>query len=156
MMTELYQRVKARLGNSGINTERLLIVFWQVALLVVLIALWEMATGNAKLNAFLFGSPSAILEHFIKMALDGTLLVDALTTSGETLLGFGLGNLIGTVIGLALWYSRFISKIVQPYIVAIGSIPIVALAPIAIIWFGTGLASKVAMSTFSVVVVALD
>jgi len=155
MMTELYQRVKTRLGNSGINTERLLIVFWQVALLVVLIALWEMATGNAKLNAFLFGSPSAILEHFIKMAMDGTLLVDALTTSGETLLGFGLGNLIGTVIGLALWYSRFISKIVQPYIVAIGSIPIVALAPIAIIWFGTGLASKVAMSTFSVVVVAL-
>ena len=54
-----------------------------------------------------------------------------------------------------MWYSRFISKIVQPYIVAIGSIPIVALAPIAIIWFGTGLASKVAMSTFSVVVVAL-
>jgi NitT/TauT family transport system permease protein len=155
MMTELYQRVKNRLGNSGINTERLLIVFWQVALLAFLITAWEMATGNAKLNAFLFGSPSAILEHFIKMAMDGTLLVDALTTSGETLLGFGLGNLIGTVIGLALWYSRFISKIVQPYIVAIGSIPIVALAPIAIIWFGTGLASKVAMSTFSVVVVAL-
>jgi len=45
--------------------------------------------------------------------------------------------------------------VVQPFIVAIGSIPIVALAPIVIIWFGTGLSSKVAMSTLSVVVVAL-
>ena len=113
-MADSYQRLKNRMKNSGINTDRLLIVFWQVALLALLITAWEMATGKAKLNAFLFGSPSAILDHFIKMAMDGSLLVDTLTTGGETLLGFGLGNLIGTVIGLALWYSRFISKIVQP------------------------------------------
>jgi NitT/TauT family transport system permease protein len=56
---------------------------------------------------------------------------------------------------LSLWYSRFVSKVMQPFIVAMGSIPIVALAPIVIIWFGTGLSSKLAMSTLSVVVVAL-
>ena len=58
-------------------------------------------------------------------------------------------------IGLSLWYSRFVSRLVQPFIMALGSIPIVALAPIAIIWFGTGFASKVAMATLSVVVVSL-
>jgi NitT/TauT family transport system permease protein len=73
----------------------------------------------------------------------------------ETLLGFVIGNVLGTLIGLALWYSRFVSQVVQPFIVALGSIPIIALAPICIIWFGTGLASKVAMATLSVVVVAL-
>jgi NitT/TauT family transport system permease protein len=88
-------------------------------------------------------------------AQDGSLVHDTLVTGSETLLGFLLGNLIGTVLGLALWYSRFVSRVVQPFIVAVGSIPIVALAPIMIIWFGTGLASKVAMSTLSVVVVAL-
>lgn len=127
----------------------------QVLLLVLLISAWELATGSARLNAFLFGSPSAIWGHLVKMVQDGSLLRDAAITGGETLLGFALGNLIGTVVGLALWYSRFLSRVVQPFIVAIGSIPIVALAPIVIIWFGTGLASKVAMSTLSVVVVAL-
>jgi NitT/TauT family transport system permease protein len=127
----------------------------QITLLVTLLALWEWATGSAALNAFLFGSPSAIWGHLVKMVQDGSLLRDSLVTGGETLLGFVLGNLIGTVLGLALWYSRFVSRVVQPFIVAIGSIPIVALAPITIIWFGTGLASKVAMSTLSVVVVAL-
>uniref|UniRef100_UPI0040484551 ABC transporter permease n=1 Tax=Polynucleobacter sp. TaxID=2029855 RepID=UPI0040484551 len=135
--------------------ERLLIIFCQLSLLFLIIASWELVTSGNKLNAFLFGSPSAIWGHFIKMVQDGSLLIDSMTTGGETLLGFGMGNLIGTVIGLLLWYSRFISKILEPYIIAIGSIPIVALAPIAIIWFGTGLASKVAMSTLSVVVVAL-
>jgi NitT/TauT family transport system permease protein len=72
-----------------------------------------------------------------------------------TLPGFVIGNVLGTALGLSLWYSRFVSRVVQPFIIALGSIPIIALAPIVIIWFGTGLASKVAMSTLSVVVVAL-
>jgi NitT/TauT family transport system permease protein len=59
------------------------------------------------------------------------------------------------VLGLSLWYSRFVSRVVQPFVVALGSIPIIALAPMVIIWFGTGLISKIAMSTLSVVVVAL-
>jgi NitT/TauT family transport system permease protein len=73
----------------------------------------------------------------------------------ETVIGFLLGNALGTLLGLSLWYSQFVARVVQPFVVAIGSIPIIALAPIMIIWFGTGLASKVAMATLSVVVVAL-
>jgi NitT/TauT family transport system permease protein len=138
-----------------VERRTLLVAACQLLLLVVLVVGWEIATGRAALNAFLFGSPSAIWGHLVQMVRDGSLFRDGLVTGGETLLGFGLGNLIGTVLGLALWYSRFVSRLVQPFIVAIGSIPIVALAPIVIIWFGTGLASKVAMSTLSVVVVAL-
>jgi NitT/TauT family transport system permease protein len=86
---------------------------------------------------------------------NGSLVADTKVTALETLLGFVVGNVLGTLIGLALWYSRFVSRVVQPFIVALGSIPIIALAPICIIWFGTGLMSKVAMATLSVVVVAL-
>jgi NitT/TauT family transport system permease protein len=91
----------------------------------------------------------------VQMWKDGSLLNDTRVTGMETLLGFFIGNVMGTLLGLALWYSSFVSRVVQPFIVALGSIPIIALAPICIIWFGTGLASKVAMSTLSVVVVAL-
>ena len=141
-------RPRAKRGALGV-------LACQLGLLLLLLGLWELATGSAALNGFLFGSPSAVWGHLATMARDGSLARDTLVTGTETLLGFGLGNLIGTVLGLALWYSRFVSRVVQPFIVALGSIPVIALAPIVIIWFGTGLAAKVAMSTLSVVVVAL-
>ena len=136
----------------GDNT---LVIACQIAVLVVLLASWEFATTNSALNAFLFGSPSAIWGFLVEMWRDGSLITDTRITAYETLLGFVVGNVLGTLIGLALWYSRFVSRVVQPFIVALGSIPIIALAPLCIIWFGTGLISKVAMATLSVVVVAL-
>ncbi len=134
---------------------RLAVFACQFGLLAVLLGLWQYATSKQALNAFLFGSPAQIWDFLVKMQEDGSLVHDASVTGMETLLGFLLGNVIGTLLGLLLWYSRFVSKVMYPFIVALGSIPVVALAPLVIIWFGTGLASKLAMSTLSVVVVAL-
>ena len=131
-----------------------LIIVCQLTLVVVLLALWEWRTSSDELLKFLFGSPSAIWGFLVKMWQDGSLFRDTYVTGLETLLGFILGNCIGTVFGLGLWYSRFLSLVMQPFIIAVGSIPIIALAPIIIIWFGTGIVSKVAMATLSVVVVA--
>jgi NitT/TauT family transport system permease protein len=141
-------RFRALRGN-------VLVLACQIAVLVVLLASWQFATANSALSAFLFGSPSAIWGFLVQMWKDGSLLTDTRITALETLLGFVGGNVLGTLVGLALWYSRFVSRVVQPFVVALGSIPIIALAPICIIWFGTGLVSKVAMATLSVVVVAL-
>lgn len=127
----------------------------QIGILVVLLALWEYATPKGSPAAFMFGSPSAIWNFLVQMARDGSLFRDTWVTGLETLLGFFIGNFIGTLIGLGLWYSRFVSRVVEPFVIALGSVPIIALAPIVIIWFGTGLISKVAMSTLSVVIVAL-
>jgi NitT/TauT family transport system permease protein len=147
------QRVPAR--RLARYKETGLVLAFQLVLLAVLLGLWEYATSQSKQTAFLFGRPSAIAEFLVKMWQDGSLLRDTWVTGLETILGFLVGNVLGTVLGLSLWYSRFLSRVVQPFIVALGSIPIIALAPIVIIWFGTGLASKIAMSTLSVVIVAL-
>jgi NitT/TauT family transport system permease protein len=138
-----------RVGESA------LVLLCQLVLLAGFLTLWESATASDKQSAFLFGSPSAIADFLVKMWRDGSLVSDTAVTGIETILGFILGNIMGTLLGLSLWYSRFVSQVVQPFIVALGSIPIIALAPIMIIWFGTELASKVAMATLSVVVVAL-
>ena len=127
----------------------------QIAILVAFLAFWDHMTSRDSAAAFMFGSPTAIAGFLVQMARDGSLWRDLYVTGLETLLGFFVGNLVGTVIGLSLWYSRFVSRVVEPFVIAIGSIPIIALAPIIIIWFGTGLISKVAMSTLSVVIVAL-
>jgi NitT/TauT family transport system permease protein len=127
----------------------------QVALLAVLLGFWDHMTANNKQAAFMFGSPSAMAGFLGQMVSDGSLWQDTYVTGLETLLGFLVGNFFGTVFGLSLWYSRFVSRVVEPFVIALGSIPIIALAPIIIIWFGTGLISKVAMSTLSVVIVAM-
>jgi NitT/TauT family transport system permease protein len=127
----------------------------QVAILAAFLGFWDYMTSQNRAAAFMFGSPSAIAGFLGQMARDGSLWRDSYVTGSETLLGFFVGNLVGTVIGLSLWYSRFVSRVVEPFVIAVGSIPIIALAPIIIIWFGTGLISKVAMSTLSVVIVAL-
>jgi NitT/TauT family transport system permease protein len=132
-----------------------LVLACQIALLAAFLGFWEWAAAQDRQTAFLFGSPSAIAGFLVTMWQDGSLLRDSWVTGLETILGFVIGNVLGTALGLSLWYSRFVSRVVQPFIIALGSIPIIALAPIVIIWFGTGLASKVAMSTLSVVVVAL-
>lgn len=132
-----------------------LVLATQLAVLAVLLGFWDYMTANNKQAAFMFGSPSAIARFLGQMAGDGSLWRDSYVTGLETVLGFLVGNFFGTVIGLSLWYSRFVSRVVEPFVIALGSIPIIALAPIIIIWFGTGLISKVAMSTLSVVIVAL-
>ncbi|SHH01071.1 ABC transporter permease [Bradyrhizobium erythrophlei] len=132
-----------------------LVVATQIAILAVFLAFWEYMTSQSRAAAFMFGSPSAIAGFLLQMARDGSLWRDTYVTGIETLLGFFVGNLFGTVFGLSLWYSHFVSRVVEPFVIAVGSIPIIALAPIIIIWFGTGLISKVAMSTLSVVIVAL-
>jgi NitT/TauT family transport system permease protein len=132
-----------------------LVVATQIAILAAFLAFWEHMTSQSRAAAFMFGSPSAIAGFLLQMARDGSLWRDTYVTGLETLLGFFVGNLFGTVFGLSLWYSQFVSRVVEPFVIAVGSIPIIALAPIIIIWFGTGLISKVAMSTLSVVIVAL-
>lgn len=127
----------------------------QILFVVGVLAIWQYAVDAKFINAFLYGSPSAIWKFLVKGALDGTMFHDMYITSEETLIGFFLGNLIGATIGLALWYSPFLERVFTPFIMALGSIPIIALAPLVIVWAGTGLASKVLMSTLSVVVVAL-
>ncbi len=140
-----WKRLRATIG----------ILATQLAILVAFLSFWEHATSGNTAIAFMFGSPSAIAGFLGQMVRDGSLVRDTYVTGLETLLGFFVGNLFGTLIGLSLWYSRFVSRVIEPFIIALGSIPIIALAPIIIIWFGTGLVSKVAMSTLSVVIVAL-
>jgi NitT/TauT family transport system permease protein len=141
--------------RKGLRRERLQILASQAVLAVLLLGLWQYLTSGPAVNRFLFGSPAAIGTYLLAMIRDGSIWTDAYVTGSETLAGFILGNILGTAIGLSLWYSRFVSRVLQPFILALGSIPTVSIAPIVIIWFGTSFGSKVAMATLSVVVVSL-
>jgi NitT/TauT family transport system permease protein len=110
---------------------------------------------NGSVSGLLYGSPAGIGQVLASSLRSGELLTNTLTTAMEALLGFVVGNIVGASIGVALWYSRLVEQMLRPAIAFLGATPIAALAPIVIVWVGTGTTSKVVMSAFSVLVTAL-
>ncbi len=127
----------------------------QALAVVGFFAAWEAGVRLGWVSAFLVGSPAGIFSIGWKMAVSGDLLSDTWFTLFEAILGFVIGTIAGSLLGLALWYSVFVARLVEPFIVAINSVPKIALAPIVVLWFGTGLISKVALSVSLTAIVAL-
>ena len=123
--------------------------------LLVLCILWEFFSLSSQKIKFLFASPSTIINKVVEKTLNGELVKHSFITAYEAFIGLLLGLAVGSLIGFLLLYFPKISKISKYYILALSSIPIFALAPMMIIWFGTGLGMKIAMAFFSTVFVAI-
>jgi NitT/TauT family transport system permease protein len=130
-------------------------ILLQAVAVALLLLLWQFGVRIGWVSDFLFGSPSGIYTVFVRMAGNGELLSDTSYTLFEAILGFVIGTIFGSIAGLGLWYSIFVARLVEPFIVAINSVPKIALAPIIILWFGTGLVSKVALAVSLTAIVAL-
>jgi NitT/TauT family transport system permease protein len=127
----------------------------QVLAVVAFFALWQLGVRIGIVSSFLVGSPATIGAQLILHLRDGSLLLDTGYTLYEAMLGFVIGTAAGSIAGLALWYSVFVARLVEPFIVAINSVPKIALAPIIVLWFGTGVGSKVALAISLTSLVAL-
>ncbi|MCC6166329.1 MAG: ABC transporter permease [Caldilineaceae bacterium] len=92
---------------------------------------------------FILPGPAVVGRKFLSVWADGTLLRHAQVTLVEVALGLALGLGLAFVLGYALGKHRIVERVAAPYIVASQSIPIVAVAPLLVIWFGSGLTSKV-------------
>jgi NitT/TauT family transport system permease protein len=105
---------------------------------------WQLAVVLANLPEYLLPSPAAIFEEIGSAPL--WFLDHALRTVGATLLGFAIALAVGCLAAVGIVYSRFLENTLYTLLVAMNSVPKVALAPLFIIWMGTGLSSKVAIS----------
>ena len=95
----------------------------QALAVVGFFALWELGVRMGWISAFLVGSPFGIFAVGYKMIASGELLSDTWFTLFEAILGFVIGTIVGSLMGLALWYSVFVARLVEPFIVAINSVP---------------------------------
>ena len=127
----------------------------QLIILAVLFGAWEAAVRTGAVSGFLFGSPAGVVQAGWKLIVSGELWEHANYTLWASAAGFVVGTVVGTIPGLALWYSPYGAKVVEPFLVAINSVPKIAFAPLVILWFGTGLISKVALSISLTSIVAL-
>ena len=111
----------------------------RVLILVLFLTIWETAGRMGMIDTFFFSSPSMVASFFLKMVLDGSFFTHTGITLLETLLSFLLITVISILAATALWYSKTLSEISEPYLVVLNSLPKSALAPLFIVWLGTGI-----------------
>ena len=111
--------------------------------LTLAIALWEGLVRWQAYPPFILPGPAVVARKFVTLATDGTLLRHTQVTLIEIALGLLLGLTTACVLGYFLGKHRTLEQVVAPYIVASQSIPIVAVAPLLVIWLGSGILSKV-------------
>jgi NitT/TauT family transport system permease protein len=127
----------------------------QAALVVGLIACWELFADLRWIDPFFWSQPSAIWKTAIVFFTEGSAFIDILYTFRSTILGFLLGTTLGTMVGLSFWWSGNYARVAQPFVICFESIPKLALAPLIILIFGTDLASKVAIATALTIIVSI-
>ena len=130
------------------------ILLVQAAILLGVLGLWEAAASNGWIDAFFWSQPSAIARTMVIFFTEGDAWTDIGFTFRSTILGFIIGTTAGSLLGLSFWWSRNYAAIVQPYLICFESIPKLALAPLVILVFGLGLASKVVIATALTLVVS--
>lgn len=123
---------------------------WSIALVLFLIAIWELSVSNGKINEFFFSSPSLILRDVIKMQENGDILKHFGITLKEAGYGLLLGGSAGVVAAIIFGMNEKLSNILFPTMVGLNGLPKLALGPLFIIWFGIGMESKIFMSALMV------
>lgn len=114
------------------------IALGRLLLLVLFLILWEISADKGLIDSFFFSSPSRIVRLFAEMCADRSIFRHIGVTLFETLVSFLLVFVISLGAATLLWYSTGISEILEPYLVVLNSLPKSALAPLFIVWLGTG------------------
>jgi len=138
-----------------LRNRKLAIRFTQISLLIVFFILWEMAAHFKLIDSFITSQPSRIIKTLQNLAREGELFKHISITMLETIIGFTVGTILGTVIAIILWWSDFTAKVADPYLVILNSLPKIALGPILIVWIGAGPVSIITMALLISIVVTI-
>ena len=139
-----------------IRIKKITVLITQMLILIAFIALWEILAETKVINSFITSSPSRIFETFLNVK-DNNLMMHLWVTAYETIIGFLAGTILGIIIAIAIWWSEFLSKVLEPFLVVLNSLPKTALGPIIIIWVGAGTPAIIVMAiAISLIVTVLD
>ena len=139
-----------------IKIRKVEILTTQIFIVIAFIAVWEILARRGIIDSFIASQPSRIVKTFMNLS-SNNLLEHLKITCEETLIGFGLGSIAGVIIAIILWWSPFISKVSEPFLVILNSLPKIALGPVIIIWVGAGMPAIIVMAlSISLIVTILD
>ena len=137
------------------TTKKVLVILTQLIILVAFILGWELLSKYEIISSFFFSSPSKIIKTIGELYESGELFYHARITLLETIFGFSIATLVGFVVAFILWYSDFLRRVLEPYLVVLNSLPKIALGPIIIVWFGAGEKAIIFMCILIVIIVTI-
>ncbi|WP_251554583.1 ABC transporter permease [Neobacillus muris] len=138
---------------QSLKVEKRWVRFYQAIIFLVFFAGWEVLSRNQWIDPLIFSSPSKIWNLLLSKLQDGSLMSDVGVTLTETILGFLLGTLAGTILAAVLWWSPLLSKILDPYLVILNAMPKVALGPVLIVALTPGYPSIITMGAIISVII---
>jgi NitT/TauT family transport system permease protein len=118
--------------------------------IMAVLLIWQAVVSLRLYPEFIIPSPASVWGRFVDVVMDGRLWLHTRTTLGQMLIGFALGASIGVALGYAMAKKRWLEHVLSPIITTMQSTPIVAYAPLLIIWFGSGSTSKIITSALIV------
>ncbi len=128
----------------------------RIFIITAFIFIWELGGQIGFIDSFVLSQPSRILSVLAQYR-QNNLLLHIGTTLFETAVGFILGVVIGCLLAVLLWWSPFLSKVSEPYLVILNSLPKIALGPVIIIWAGAGTRAIIFMAlAISMIVTVLE
>ena len=135
--------------------QKLYLVLSQILLLFLILIIWEMLAIIGILDDFLFSKPSSIFKLLIKYIRTNEIFKHIGISVYETLLGIIIGTTGGVIIATILWSSERLSKLLEPFLVILNALPKTALAPIMIIWAGTGVKGIVVVAISILLIITI-
>lgn len=105
---------------------KVLVLFTQVFILIAFLGIWEILANKGIIDSFMMSQPSRIWNTLINLGSED-LMKHIWVTVYETIVGFSIGTILGIGIAILLWWSNFLSKVFEPYLVVLNSLPKVAL-----------------------------
>ncbi len=139
-----------------IRTNQILVHVSRIVLLLLIIFLWEYLSNKGIINSFIYSSPSKVINTIKSLYIQNNLFNHIWITIYETLVSFILATILGILISILLWYSNFLYKVLEPYLIVINSLPKVALGPIIIIIAGANIKSIILMALLISLIVVLS
>ena len=122
------------------------VIITQISIIVFLFLLWEILSKLEIINTFLYSSPTLIIKTIINLLNQNNFFSHILITLYEVIISFSIASIISLFVATILWWNKFLSKVFEPYLTIINSLPKVALGPLIIIWAGASIKSIIVMS----------
>ncbi|MGE5560616.1 MAG: ABC transporter permease [Chloroflexota bacterium] len=140
---------------KAVRLRRLAVLAVQIGIVVCFFWLWEYAADHRWIDPFITSQPSRMWATLVNLSVSGQIWRHVGTTVAETIAGFTGGTVLGVLVAIMLWWSDFLSRVLDPYLVVLNATPKEALGPVFIVWLGAGVQAILVMALAVSVVVTI-
>lgn len=144
-----------KLFLKKIKLKKIKIISFQVLIILAFLLIWELLVNSEIISAFIYSSPSRIIETIIELINADNFFIHIFTTLKEVIISFILGISIGFIVALILYEFKTLAIIIDPFLTMLNSLPKVALGPLIIIIFGANTKSIIIMALLINLIVSI-